>query len=206
MLPARCVGYLALTRTSPSATVCEPLLLSWSGGTPPYYLSAVPAGQPSAPALKQFPMTNDTSFTWKAVSLAANYNCAMVLKDSMGVMAFSATIAIQGGHDSGCVNDNVVEDPSGTSSVGVTATSAVPATSTTPGTTGVGAAAATGHTTSPSPALQPAAAKTSGSSASTSSTATPSTSSGVKNGAEQRVGWSIATVVGLAGAVVAAVW
>ncbi|KAI6008135.1 hypothetical protein F5J12DRAFT_826907 [Pisolithus orientalis] len=63
-----------LTINTPANVVeCEPTQLTWSGGQTPYYLSLVPAGQPSATPLMQFPNQNGTSYTWM-VDLQAGTN------------------------------------------------------------------------------------------------------------------------------------
>lgn len=37
--------------TPTNLVVCQPALLSWAGGSPPYYPAVIPGGQPAAAAL-----------------------------------------------------------------------------------------------------------------------------------------------------------
>ncbi|TFK85043.1 hypothetical protein K466DRAFT_495470, partial [Polyporus arcularius HHB13444] len=76
-----------------------PVQFTWTGGAPPYYLSLVPGGQPSAQPLKQFPTQNGNSLTW-TVDLAAGTTFSSSLKDSTGEQAFSDIQTVQSGTDS----------------------------------------------------------------------------------------------------------
>ncbi|KIK10186.1 hypothetical protein K443DRAFT_167 [Laccaria amethystina LaAM-08-1] len=90
-------GILPLTvnTLSASVTFCEPLLISWVGGTPPYYLSFVPPGQVNAPPLKTFPPQNGYQTTW-LVDLSAGTSFKTSIMDSTGAQAYSAdTVTIE---------------------------------------------------------------------------------------------------------------
>ncbi|KAI0250265.1 hypothetical protein BJV78DRAFT_601554 [Lactifluus subvellereus] len=102
-------GYSVNTPTS--AVVCQPLQITWSteGSSPPYYLSLIPAGQPYANALKQFPSQQGSSFTWEKVDLPPNTSFTVSLKDANGQQAYSAPTTVQGGSDTSCVNNEVME-------------------------------------------------------------------------------------------------
>ncbi|KAI0661470.1 hypothetical protein C8Q70DRAFT_657982 [Cubamyces menziesii] len=91
------------TLTSP--TQCVPVQFTWEGGSPPYYLSLVPGGQPSAPALKQFPVQNGNSMTW-VVDLPAGTSFSSSLRDSTGAQAFSDIQTVQPNSDSSCLNSS----------------------------------------------------------------------------------------------------
>ncbi|TFY77918.1 hypothetical protein EWM64_g6098 [Hericium alpestre] len=67
------VGQQLTVNTPANVVQCEPVQITWSSTTPPYYLSFVPANQPTAPAIKQFPPQQETSYTW-LVDLQANTN------------------------------------------------------------------------------------------------------------------------------------
>ncbi|KAF8440538.1 hypothetical protein L210DRAFT_3760680 [Boletus edulis BED1] len=141
-----------LTINTP-ATVnqCEPTQFNWNDGTAPFYLSLVPARQTTAPALKQFPPQNGSSFTW-TVDLGTGTSFTIALKDSTGATAYSDIVTVQAGVSASCINTTVTE--TGTSGTG---------TGSSPASTGSsGGAAATG-TSASSPAT------TSGSSSSTKS-------------------------------------
>ncbi|KAA1476233.1 hypothetical protein DENSPDRAFT_500350 [Dentipellis sp. KUC8613] len=91
LLPAALAEF---TINTPSGvTECEPVLLSWTEGTPPYYLSLVPAGQPMAQPIKQWAPTQDTSLTWN-VDLPANTNFNVGCKDGTGKQVFTALITV----------------------------------------------------------------------------------------------------------------
>ncbi|RDB26383.1 hypothetical protein Hypma_006512 [Hypsizygus marmoreus] len=98
---------LGLTINTPTGVVqCQPILLTWADGTAPYFLSAIPAGQPSAAAVKTFPTQNGNSFTWN-VDLAGGTSITLSLKDSTGAQAFSDIVTIVSGSDSSCINTSV---------------------------------------------------------------------------------------------------
>ncbi|THH14215.1 hypothetical protein EW146_g6097 [Bondarzewia mesenterica] len=112
LLPA----VLGLTVDTPASVVqCEPVLLTWHDGTPPYFLSFVPANQPSAPAIKSFPQQSGTSLTW-LVDLQANTNFNIGLKDSTGNQVYSALVTVQSSSNSSCLNTSVNEGSSTTAS------------------------------------------------------------------------------------------
>ncbi|KAF9223863.1 hypothetical protein BS17DRAFT_122965 [Gyrodon lividus] len=94
--------------TPASVTECEPTQFAWTGGSPPYYLSLVPAGQPSAPPFKQFPTQTATSYTWNT-DLQSGTSFTISLKDSTGLTAYSDIITIQAGSSTSCVNTTVQE-------------------------------------------------------------------------------------------------
>ncbi|KAI0330228.1 hypothetical protein GY45DRAFT_1251267 [Cubamyces sp. BRFM 1775] len=87
------VGNLELTNQ------LVPVQFTWEGGSPPYYLSLVPGGQPAAPALKQFPVQNGNSMTW-VVDLPAGTSFSSSLRDSTGAQAFSDIQTVQDSSDS----------------------------------------------------------------------------------------------------------
>ncbi|KAF9791019.1 hypothetical protein BJ322DRAFT_1039267 [Thelephora terrestris] len=97
---------LGLTINTPGSVVqCQPVLLTWSGGTPPYYLSLIPAGQVSAPALETFPTQNGTQLTWTVdQQQGASFNIA--LKDSTGAVAYSDIVTVQPSSDKTCIGSS----------------------------------------------------------------------------------------------------
>ncbi|KAF5359284.1 hypothetical protein D9756_003378 [Leucocoprinus leucothites] len=101
-----------MINTPPSLVGCEPVKLDWSAdaGTPPYYLSVVPGGQPSAAALKTFPTMQDTSITW-LVDIQAGVSVTIALKDNTGATAYTSNLMIQSGPDRSCESTNAT--PSG---------------------------------------------------------------------------------------------
>lgn len=116
--------------TPASAVVCEPLLLTWSGGTPPYFLSILPGNQPGASALITFPQTSATSVTWN-VDIAAQTSLGLDIRDSSGAIAQSAPFSVQAGPSSSCVGSSSI-------TFGTTATGAATAATSATGTSATG--------------------------------------------------------------------
>jgi hypothetical protein len=54
-------------------TECQPAAIPFSDGTPPYFISVLPAGQVSAAPLLQFPEQTTSPYTWN-VNLPAGTN------------------------------------------------------------------------------------------------------------------------------------
>jgi len=91
-----------MTINTPANVIeCQPVQLTWVGGTPPYYLSLVPGNQPFAPQLRRFPSQSGTSYTWIA-DLPANTDFNLMLRDSTGAEAYSALVTEQAGGDTSC--------------------------------------------------------------------------------------------------------
>ncbi|KAF8183950.1 hypothetical protein BJ912DRAFT_975675 [Pholiota molesta] len=149
-----------LTINTPGpAVVCQPLLFTWTGGTPPYFLSIVPGNQPSAAALINFGQTTDLSQRW-VVNITAGTTLGLNLRDNTGIVAQSGTFTTQASSDTSCLTGGG-STTSGSSSSGGSTTSAAttpPATTpptntptapitTAPGTSSVTTAGSTGSTT-----------------------------------------------------------
>ncbi|KAJ7213089.1 hypothetical protein GGX14DRAFT_620134 [Mycena pura] len=87
---------------------CEPTLLTWSGGTPPYFLNylcvwgsaqlvpSVADGNDPTKILESFPTLTSLSITWNVTELVGQA-CLLVLKDSTGLTQTSAVITVQPG-------------------------------------------------------------------------------------------------------------
>ncbi|KAI0822470.1 hypothetical protein BC628DRAFT_1421674 [Trametes gibbosa] len=116
------------TVTNP--TQCEPLRFTWDGGSPPYYLSLVPGGQPAAPALMQFPAQSGNSMTW-IVNFEAGEPFSSSLRDSTGAQAFSDIQTVQSGPDSRQVSSMITSVTTLPASSTVAGTSAASTTATT---------------------------------------------------------------------------
>ncbi|KAF8510774.1 hypothetical protein JB92DRAFT_3118677 [Gautieria morchelliformis] len=159
---------------------------SWTGGSPDYFLSLVPAGQSAAAPIKQFPTQSGTAFTW-TTDLAAGTSFTIALKDSTGTQVFSDIVTIQNGSSTSCINTSITE------SGGTAGTAA----STSGSSSGSGSVpAATTSAGSSSAAAASGTASSTGSAASSSSTSKP-------NGAPSNRGSALAVagVMGLVGAV-----
>ncbi|KZP23822.1 hypothetical protein FIBSPDRAFT_1042667, partial [Athelia psychrophila] len=87
----------ALTINTPSNVVeCEPTLLNWTGGVPPYFLSIQPGNQPSAAALESLGTQTGNSYTW-STDIAAGTSIGLSIRDSTGATAQSAAFTINAG-------------------------------------------------------------------------------------------------------------
>jgi len=107
--------------TPPDVVQCEPLKLSWVGGTPGYFLSVLPANQPNALALMSFPEQNGTTLSW-TVNITEGEGIFFNLRDSTGAIAQSASVTIQNSQDNSCINASALV-PYPSTSVVATATS-----------------------------------------------------------------------------------
>ncbi|KAK9897436.1 hypothetical protein P389DRAFT_56968 [Cystobasidium minutum MCA 4210] len=80
---------------SPASLVqCQPALVTFSGGTAPYYISVLPGGQASAAALEQFPPQSGNSYTW-TVNIASGQDITLSIRDSTGAINYSSQVPIQ---------------------------------------------------------------------------------------------------------------
>lgn len=92
-----------LTINTPSnVVVCQPTLIDWSGGTPPYHLSILPGNQPSAPAIEDLGDHYGTSYTW-VDDLEPGTSVMLALRDSTGAVAQTAPFTINSGSDTSCI-------------------------------------------------------------------------------------------------------
>ncbi|WVO22133.1 uncharacterized protein IAS62_003458 [Cryptococcus decagattii] len=134
ILLAAVAGALAdLTVSTPASLIqCQPVLLSWSGGTAPYYLAVIPGGQASAAALKDFGEQSGTSLTW-IVDTASGTSVSVKVTDSTGAINYSSPVTIQAGSSDSCVStstaatgstESSTESSSATSVVAAAASSA----------------------------------------------------------------------------------
>lgn len=185
-------GILGLTINTPSNIVaCQPILLNWSDGTGPYYLSILPGGQPSAPAIKTFPTQTGTSLTWN-VDIAANTGITIQIKDSTGATEYSDTVNVQGSSGTTCPTSSGAA--SGSSGATQSSSAATSSGSSGASSTLAGNAASTSRPASST--SEPSKSTSSG------STATQSASSSTKSNAASKatIGkFGVAGIVGLVG-------
>ncbi|KAM0755270.1 hypothetical protein T439DRAFT_284165, partial [Meredithblackwellia eburnea MCA 4105] len=85
---------------TPAAVVqCQPVAITYSGGTAPYFLSVIPGGQAGATPLVSFPSSATTtagSYTW-TVNIASGTSITFQIRDNTGTLAYSAPVTIQAG-------------------------------------------------------------------------------------------------------------
>ncbi|KAF6754457.1 hypothetical protein DFP72DRAFT_848265 [Ephemerocybe angulata] len=172
-------GALAQTVNTPAnAVVCQPLQITWSGGTPPYFLSILPGNQPSAAAIRDFGTVTGTSFTWNPVNLPAGTLIGINLRDSTGTLAQSAAFPVNPGTDDKCLTATTT---SSTSTTSTTSGSTSSTTSTTSTTTSSTTTTTTATTTTTTP--RPSSSSTSTTSTSTTGTAPAANTAAAGNGA-----------------------
>ncbi|KAF9474240.1 hypothetical protein BDN70DRAFT_899120 [Pholiota conissans] len=120
----------AFTINTPlNVVVCQPALLNWVEGQAPYFLSILPAGQPSAAALVDLGQQTGNSVTWLA-NLGVGTSAFLNLRDNTGAIAQSGNFIILSGTNTTCVGQAV-------------STSAGPAAATTSGSSNTSPAATT---------------------------------------------------------------
>ncbi|TEB34667.1 hypothetical protein FA13DRAFT_1729326 [Coprinellus micaceus] len=88
--------------TPTGVVTCQPILLTYGQGTPPYYLSILPGGQVAGTPLHVWDPTNAESMTW-IVDIPAGTAISLAVKDSTGAQAYSDTINVQGSADTTCL-------------------------------------------------------------------------------------------------------
>ncbi|KAF8899934.1 hypothetical protein CPB84DRAFT_1847498 [Gymnopilus junonius] len=212
-------GIWALTMDTPSSVVqCQPQMLSWSGGTAPYYLAVIPGGQASADPIKTFPTQTGNSLTW-TVDVSAGTKITLSLKDSTGTTAYSDIVTIRQSSDSSCLSGSSNPPPpqqanvaDSTSSQAIASSSIAPAVSAGSSTRSTSVAAGTATNRPASAASQAVQtnnqqASASGSRPTATTPSTAATTSGANtSGAQSRftIGASLvfAGALGLLGAAV----
>jgi len=81
--------------------VCEPILLTWSGGVSPYHIFVIPANNLSATLFILGPL-NGTEFTW-VVNVTAGNSDVLQIHDNTGALADSGPFNPTGS-DTSCIN------------------------------------------------------------------------------------------------------
>ncbi|KGB74472.1 hypothetical protein I307_05431 [Cryptococcus deuterogattii 99/473] len=171
ILLAAVAGALAdLTVSTPASLIqCQPVLLSWSGGTAPYYLAIIPGGQASAAALKDFGEQSGTSLTW-TVDTASGTSVSVKVTDSTGAINYSSPVTIQAGSSDSCVSTSTAATGSTESSTESSSASTVVA----------AAASSSADSSSASKATSSVASSGASKAASASASASTTASSGAK--------------------------
>ncbi|PFH52988.1 hypothetical protein AMATHDRAFT_55886 [Amanita thiersii Skay4041] len=189
-----------LTINTPSnPVVCQPLLLTWSGGSPPYFLSIHPGSDPNGASIQDFPQQTGTSLTW-TVNIAAGTQIGLSLRDNTGNTAQSAAFTINPGSDTACVGKP--PDVSGGASSGATGatSSAGSGSASAPSTASTSAALTTAPATSATVSRPASSGSASGSSSATrSGSSSTASASSAANANAAKVG-----TAGLVGAALVA--
>ncbi|KAF8921145.1 hypothetical protein CPB85DRAFT_1556174 [Mucidula mucida] len=85
-----------VVNTPLSLTECQPVSLSWSGGTRPFFPDS------NGAVLKEFGQVGGTSLTW-VVDVPADTEVAVDVVDSTGEVAQTAFVKISQGDDTNCL-------------------------------------------------------------------------------------------------------
>ncbi|KAF8554391.1 hypothetical protein OG21DRAFT_1522464 [Imleria badia] len=186
-------GVLAqsFTLNTPSSVVeCEPVQITWSGGSSPFYLSGLrnsihPGSTPNGAALESFPSVTSSPYIW-TVNIASGTSIGFTLIDGSGATAQTAAVTVSAGSSTSCSNStSAATGATGSSTSGGATTPATTPATTAAGTTTTSPVATIGGTTSTSTTAAP----------STSATGTTSKSSGAAAKVAQ---FGVAGVVGAA--------
>ncbi|GAA5912510.1 hypothetical protein JCM5296_000400 [Sporobolomyces johnsonii] len=105
---ASAMAQATLQINTPTALyTCEPYLVSWSGGTAPYYVRVVPGGELAGTPLGYLDSqpTTDTSYTW-TVNIAADTSITLTITDSTGSTQATAPVTIQAGSSTSCIGSS----------------------------------------------------------------------------------------------------
>jgi len=178
--------------------VCQPLLINWSGGSPPYFLSVFPGDQPNGTPLLDFGQQTGNSFRW-IVNITAGQNIGFTIRDNNGVVKQSAPFPLIASSDQSCLNGGSTGGGSSAGTSSSTTAGGAPGTSAPGGAPGTSAPAGTSAAPSTSNTANP------GAGGSSSVTKPPASSSSSANSNQTSAPSSANKVeIGLAGAVGAA--
>ncbi|WVQ77352.1 hypothetical protein IAR50_007036 [Cryptococcus sp. DSM 104548] len=111
----------ALSINTPASLVqCQPVQLTWTDGTGPFIIAAIPGGQVSAAAIETIADSQASSpLTW-TVNLAAATNLTIKITDSTGTIGYSSPVVVQAGSSDSCLN--ATASTSGLTSASVSST------------------------------------------------------------------------------------
>ncbi|BEI88406.1 uncharacterized protein CcaverHIS019_0111240 [Cutaneotrichosporon cavernicola] len=178
--------------TPASVVQCQPARLMWSGGSPPYWITVIPAGQAgAAPIMTLKDSTTDTSMTWN-VNLAPNTQVSLQIRDGSGNVQFSSPITVQAGSDTACMSASAT----GTDSAGAEAGASGAPTNSGSAPAASGSTPAAGDSASasaPAASASTPAASASAPAASPSSAAKPTSSAAVPSGSASQSGSAAAS-------------
>ncbi|KLT41850.1 hypothetical protein CC85DRAFT_246909 [Cutaneotrichosporon oleaginosum] len=89
--------------TPTSLVQCQPIKITWTGGKPPYWVSALPGGEPGGVPLKDWGQQTGTELTW-TVDLPAGTSISMQVKDSNGAINYAQAVSVRAGSDTKCLD------------------------------------------------------------------------------------------------------
>ncbi|KAK0500489.1 hypothetical protein EDD18DRAFT_1102588 [Armillaria luteobubalina] len=143
-----------LTINTPSGlTQCLPTLLSWSGGTGPYFLTVTSGTDPNGNPIANLGEQSGTSFTW-TVTFPQGTGLVFNIRDQTGSVKQTAPVTVQTGGSTDCASSaasgSATSGASGSTTAGAATTGGATTSATTPAGTSsrTTAAASSGGSTS----------------------------------------------------------
>ncbi|KAK0223197.1 hypothetical protein IW262DRAFT_1295034 [Armillaria fumosa] len=128
-----------LTINTPSGlTQCLPTLLSWTGGTGPYFLTVTSGTDPNGNPIANLGEQTGTSFTW-TVTFPQGTGLVFNIRDQTGAVKQTAPVTVQTGGSTDCTSSSA----SGSSTSGSTGSTTAGATTTAATSTGGATTSAT---------------------------------------------------------------
>ncbi|KAK0235888.1 hypothetical protein EDD85DRAFT_1009501 [Armillaria nabsnona] len=165
-----------LTINTPSGlTQCLPTLLSWTGGTGPYFLTVTAGTDPNGNPIADLGEQTGTSFTWD-VTFPQGTGLVFNIRDQTGAVKQTAPVTVQTGGSTDCTSSTA----GGSSTSGSTGSTSGGAASTTAATSTGGAT--TSATTPAGSTTRTTAATSAGASGASTSRASSAGSSGTSAG------------------------
>ncbi|KAJ7167766.1 hypothetical protein C8R46DRAFT_1094072 [Mycena filopes] len=121
---------LIINTPTPPPVQCQPTLLSWGGGVPPYFISIVDPDD-KTDILVDFGQLTNTSLTWVDL-LPAGTNMLLTIKDSTGAPQSSAPFSVGTGGSDTCLGgtNSASSTPASSGSKGASSTASAPPKST----------------------------------------------------------------------------
>ncbi|GAA5880740.1 hypothetical protein JCM1840_007421 [Sporobolomyces johnsonii] len=178
---ASAMAQATLQINTPTALyTCEPYLVSWSGGTAPYYVRVVPGGELAGTPLGYLDSqpTTDTSYTW-TVNIAADTSITLTITDSTGNTQATAPVTIQAGSSTSCIGSSSSSAVASSSAASSSAASSSAASSS----AAPASTASSSASSSASPSASSSASSVSSSASSVASSASSASSSAASSAA-----------------------
>ncbi|KAK0204773.1 hypothetical protein DFS33DRAFT_1273809 [Desarmillaria ectypa] len=198
-----------LTINTPSGlTQCLPALLSWNGGTGPYFLTVTSGTDPNGNSLANLGEQSGNSLTW-TVTFPQGTALVFNIRDQTGAVKQTAPVTVQTGGSTDCVSSTSAASGSSTSGSSTSgSTESTTGATTTTASTG-GATTSTSPATSTTRAASSAGASTSSrasSAGSSSGTSAGSSASASSSGNAAPSQFSNVGAVGVIGAAIIALF
>ncbi|PBK75634.1 hypothetical protein ARMSODRAFT_970239 [Armillaria solidipes] len=169
-----------LTINTPAGlTQCLPTLLSWSGGTGPYFLTITAGTDPNGNPVADLGQQSGTSFTW-TVTFPQGTGLVFNIRDQTGAVKQTAPVTVQTGGSTDCTSSTAAgsstSGSTGSTSGGAASTTAAASTggATTSATTPAGSTTRTTVASSGASTSRASSAGSSGTSAGASAAASSS--------------------------------